>query len=821
MVLAPRGDRASCRPVGQRFKPNTAANRPSWKCWRSPSRPPWKHGKPSTNRARWQSSATPWRTQAVEVVGSQRKLSKLIADITGPTTRRSGAAITGKWCASRPLQLANVAETRSTWQVNHIRAEAQRLLRYLDHPGGPEVVNRIVTTALGEHSIALTTHADTEMNEPVALRRRDGESVYTGHDTTVYTSAQVMAAEQRILAAAAKGGGRVVDDTSIGLALLEAHAQHGFELNDGQQQLVKTMATSGARPPGAGPGRHRKNHRHGGAGRRVGNSGGNVIGLAPTASAAEVLAEDTGVTTDTMAKFVRSPNPRDRRCGPPPAPDDPARKWFKTIGSNTLLIVDEAGKASTFDLDAVIGHALARGASVRLVGDDQQLASISASGVISDIAARHETLTLSTVVRFADPGESAASLAMREGDPAGIAYYIDHRACMSAPTKTPPTWPMPPGPPTSQPGGTPSCLHPPTNRSPSSTNGPPGPSHRGGGGSDTVTLGDGLTASAGDWIATRKNARWLRLKASNGWVKNGHRWVIRTYRDGSVTVSPLRGRAKDKTVRLPADYIAAHTTLGYACTIDSAQGVTAGGATSTAPATSSAPIGSPASSSTSADPRQKRKPHLLLHRRSRPSPRPGAQSHPSPDRRRHPLGDPAPRRRQVSAHSAAAAESDRSPGCTAPPRCTPTRSPQPPNTPPARPPWPTSTPPPSRSAPTSPTTAPGRCCGATWPCWPSMATTRSRRYTPPPPPGKPHRRRRGARLAAADTARVGRRAGRSAALAGGRPRRAGRPPAVGPLPARALQLVGDLADQIRAAARQWQPGTVPAWARPCWLSNPS
>ena len=42
-------------------------------------------------------------------------------------------------------------------------------------------------------------------------------------------------------------------------------------------------------------------------------------------------------------------------------------------------------------------------------------------------------------------------------------------------------------------------------------------------------------------------------------------------------MSPLRGRAKDKTVRLPADYIAAHTTLGYACTIDSAQGVTAGG----------------------------------------------------------------------------------------------------------------------------------------------------------------------------------------------------------------------------------------------------
>ena len=498
-----------------------------------------------------------WRTQAVEVVGSQRKLSKLIADITGQTTGRRRTAITGAWVREQAATvLANVAETRSTWQVNHIRAETQRLLRYLDHPGGPEVVNRIVTTALSEHSIALTTHADTEMGEPVALRRRDGESVYTGHDTTVYTSAQVMAAERRILAAAAKGGGRVVNDTSIGLALLEAHAQHGFELNDGQQQLVKTMATSGARlqlalaPAGTG-----KTTAMGALAAAWANSGGNVIGLAPTASAAEVLAEDTGLTTDTMAKFVQLAQPADRRTRPPPAPDDPARKWFKTIGCNTLLIVDEAGKASTFDLDAVIGYALARGASVRLVGDDQQLASISASGVISDIAARHETLTLSTVVRFADPGESAASLAMREGDPAGIAYYIDHRrvhvgADQNAADMAYAAWAADIA------AGRDSILLAPTNEQVAElnerarldrlTNG-------GGFASAAVTLGDGLTASAGDWIATRKNARWLRLKASNGWVKNGHRWIIRrVHRDGSVTVSPLRGRAKDKTVRLPA-----------------------------------------------------------------------------------------------------------------------------------------------------------------------------------------------------------------------------------------------------------------------------
>ena len=735
-----------------------------------------------------------WRTQAVEVVGSQRKLSKLIADITGQTTGRRRTAITGKWVREQAATvLANVAETRSTWQVNHIRAEAQRLLRYLDHPGGPEVVNRIVTTALSEHSIALTTHADTEMNEPVALRRRDGESVYTGHDTTVYTSAQVMAAERRILAAAAKRGGRVVDDTSIGLALLEAHAQHGFELNDGQQQLVKTMATSGARlqlalaPAGTG-----KTTAMGALAAAWANSGGNVIGLAPTASAAEVLAEDTGVTTDTMAKFVQLAEPADRRCGPPPAPDDPARKWFTTIGSNTLLIVDEAGKASTFDLDAVIGYALARGASVRLVGDDQQLASISASGVISDIAARHETLTLSTVVRFADPGESAASLAMREGDPAGIAYYIDHRrvhvgADQNAADMAYAAWAADIA------AGRDSILLAPTNEQVAElnerarldrlTNG-------GGSASATVTLGDGLTASAGDWIATRKNARWLRLKASNGWVKNGHRWVIRhVHRDGSVTVSPLRGRAKDKTVRLPADYIAAHTTLGYACTIDSAQGVTAGGRDidgtchivgsdrltrqqlyvagtrgknenhiyfSTAEADPHRVLAPKATHPPtavdilSADPAPRRRPGVRPQRRGRrirsvhPAARRGRdvlrrahrsrrthcrRGHHGPHRRRR-RRDPRQHHRLRRLAGAAA--------------------------------------------------QPGPA-GRRWPR-PDRGATRRRRH----PLGKPHRRRRGARLAAADTARVGRRAGRSAALAGGHPRRAGRTPPMGPLPARAL-----------------------------------
>ena len=63
--------------------------------------------------------------------------------------------------------------------------------------------------------MALTSHADTDRNEPPALRRRDGASVYRGHDTAVYTSTAILAAERRILHAAGLRGGRTADPASI------------------------------------------------------------------------------------------------------------------------------------------------------------------------------------------------------------------------------------------------------------------------------------------------------------------------------------------------------------------------------------------------------------------------------------------------------------------------------------------------------------------------------------------------------------------------------------------------------------------------------
>ena len=198
------------------------------------------------------------------------------------------------------------------------------------------------------------------------------------------------------------------------LALLEM-AANGTALDAGQAALVRQMCTSGARlqlaiaPAGAG-----KTTAMRALTLAWTQDGGQVLGLAPSAAAAAVLAEQTGIRADTLAKLTWSLRHGD-------LPD-----WAAAVGPSTLVIIDEAGMADTLSLDAAVQFAIGRGASVRLVGDDQQLAAIGAGGVLRDIKHTHGALHLTELHRFTDPAEAAASLALREGDPTALDFYLDH-----------------------------------------------------------------------------------------------------------------------------------------------------------------------------------------------------------------------------------------------------------------------------------------------------------------------------------------------------------------------------------------------------------
>ena len=444
----------------------------------------------------------------------------------------------------------------------HVRAEAERQAR----AGGvaltdlDDAVTRVVDRALsGAGSVPLGVAEP--ILEPNLLRRHDGATVYTVSGSQLYTSETVLEAEAALVATAQRADGRVVPDSIVDLALLES-AANGITLNPAQAHLVREMASSGARlqlaiaPAGSG-----KTTAMAVLARAWKEGGGTVIGLAPSAVAASALGAQIGSRTDTLAKLTWS------------LTHDPMPGWVADIDSSTLVVIDEAGKAGTTDLAAAVGYITGKGASIRLVGDDQQLASVAAGGVLRDIAETAGAVTLSALIRFTDPAEGAASLALRTGDTAGIGFYLDngrvHVGDQSTVTEEAyQAWA------TDRAAGLDSIMLAPTRDLVSELNararadrvtaaGQPAGAH--------VTLADGNQASAGDTIITRANDRRLVITATD-WVKNGDRWTVTAVRPGGDVQVVHVGTGRH--IILPGAYVAESAQLGYATTVHGAQGIT-------------------------------------------------------------------------------------------------------------------------------------------------------------------------------------------------------------------------------------------------------
>ena len=82
--------------------------------------------------------------------------------------------------------------------------------------------------------------------------------------------------------------------------------------------------------------------------------------------------------------------------------------------------------AGTSLLDQLVQLAAARGAVVRLLGDDRQLPAVEGGGALRLVAAAPGTPVLSTLYRFRDPGEAAATLQLRTGDASAVDWYHQH-----------------------------------------------------------------------------------------------------------------------------------------------------------------------------------------------------------------------------------------------------------------------------------------------------------------------------------------------------------------------------------------------------------
>ncbi|WP_155981039.1 MobF family relaxase, partial [Nocardia sp. CNY236] len=537
----------------------------------------------SEQRARWQH-------EAITVLGG----AKAVADMVAAALRQPAAwrvRIDAEWISRRADQVvATLSAQRSVWHRTHVRAEVERVVRGQVAPyEWPHLAAEVEAQALDPSRSVARGDPDAQAQPELAsvpqiFRRADGSSVYQSADCQLYSSPRVLSAEADLIEMARQDGGHTIAASIVDDAI-DAFNNEGHQLNEGQSSAIRAFATSGLRvqfanaPAGSG-----KTTMMGVLAQAWVKGGGTVLGLAPTAKAAGELGASLQARAETVDKLLdvlQRHTPTAERAllassrMPPSLP-----QWVLDIDARTLVIIDEHVQISNASRLRLLRFLRSRGATSRMIGDTEQLPAVGAGGIAEDMIAASGThmMTLTHLVRFIDDSEGAASLLLREGDPAGLAYYLDHgRIHVGSPAAVADGafagWLF------DHTNGLDSVMLAPTHaivndlnslardHRLANSNYPPGPS---------VELADGLNASTGDTIRTGRNNRRLVVGA-NDYVRNGHQWLVtEVHPDGALSAVQIKAhRQQGSAVKLPADYVAAHVRLGYAATINSAQGITA------------------------------------------------------------------------------------------------------------------------------------------------------------------------------------------------------------------------------------------------------
>ncbi|WP_223397214.1 MobF family relaxase [Nocardioides rotundus] len=502
-----------------------------------------------------------WRTRATTILDQDATAwARAVTGTETPVTLRADDVPLETVAALGAALVAMVGEKRSTWRRWNLHAEASRQTmgwRFASARDREAIVGMVVDAA-EQASLRLTP--PELATSPAAFRRVDGTSVFRPKHSTVFSSEELLAAEDRLL-----NRSRTLTAPTVPAVTTEQITgrpdAEGRMLSEDQAQALMKAAVSGrvvdvlVGPAGAGKttamnALRRAWEKHHGP--------GSVVGLAPSAVAAQVLADDLGIATENTAKW-----------------------WTNHLAHGTtfqagqLVILDEASLAGTLSLDRITALAEDAEAKVLLVGDYAQIQSVDAGGAFSMLVNdRNDTPELVDVHRFTHAWEKIASLALRHGRTQVIDTYLEHDRIHGGDAEAMTdaaysAWRA------DRDQGLVSVLIAETRDDVTTLNARAradlildGTLTRG----REVALHDGTTAGVGDTIITRHNDR--RLRNNRAWVRNGETWTITAVRDdGSVTIRPT-GRRRGGSIVLPASYVAEHVDLGYAVTAHRAQGVT-------------------------------------------------------------------------------------------------------------------------------------------------------------------------------------------------------------------------------------------------------
>lgn len=463
-----------------------------------------------------------------------------------------------------------LARERSTWTEYQITSETTRqIARYVFDTDEQKAaaVDRITGTCLTGHCVdvdgdELLPGVNLESSSP-RLRRANGESVFTAHASKRFTSKAVLEDERAVTDAAGLWVANAHSPAHAADAAAEIEAAKNITLTSDKEAFVEHLLCSPAvLAAGIGPAGAGKTTAMEVFARAWEKSGHKVIGLAPSAVAASVLGEDAGINTGTLAQFI---DPRSNNT-----------EHGLDVSKGDVILVDEAGMASTRDLAELVRLASDAGAVVRLVGDPQQLAAIESGGMLAEVASITDAPVLTEINRFRDPNEADISLKLRDGDTSVIDWYVSHGRVDSGlreelPGRVFTAWWD------SIKQGHSALMIAGDNHTVDALNQMARANYIDTGRVDPsageAAISGGRVAAVGDTIVTRANNSQLRYgKNKAKRVKNGDLWSITSVGDdGALTVAHTDS---GHTVTLPADYVTDNVELGYASTIYRSQGMT-------------------------------------------------------------------------------------------------------------------------------------------------------------------------------------------------------------------------------------------------------
>ncbi|MEZ5374811.1 MAG: MobF family relaxase, partial [Microthrixaceae bacterium] len=341
-----------------------------------------------------------WQDQLSEL-GFDRQT--LAASTIGRVLKPSMALDVDPWGGPAEHALSVLTESRSTWRRPEVLRELARATPTdTALPAGELIAG--LEAAVGPFEREWLVELARPLPEGVAVRASDGRPAWESPLERRYSTSYILEEEANLAEWAhrrwAQPGRAGVVDTA-GLDHAQVAAARAVA---GDAGLVVVVGPAGAgKTTALRPGFDSLSWQ-----------GRPVFAVAPTATAAAVLAEETGVAADTIDKLLVEHH----------RPGGPTTRYQLPAGGT--LLVDEAAMVATPTLAELARLADRQCWRMVLVGDPLQYLPMGRAGMFDWLVEHGPTIELDRIHRFTEPWERDASLALRTGQVDALGVYERH-----------------------------------------------------------------------------------------------------------------------------------------------------------------------------------------------------------------------------------------------------------------------------------------------------------------------------------------------------------------------------------------------------------